>query len=402
MLAIAAGVLALVTVISVMNGFQYNTIENLLQVDSYHFILSDIPFNTDYQELQQRIAAIEGVQSVIPFSEIFTLAQAPYRPLISVNIRAVPTNAPEIDSGFSRQVEVIQGAFDLAAQSVVIGSGLAQRAGLELGDPLIIYSHSGRQLVYAISGIFHTGYSEFDSSLLFLSLKDSQELLGNRAINMGIKLGSPNNDRRMGTLIWKVIADQSNIASEPDLELTSWRMHNRAVFAALRLEKTLLIFTLGVIFLVVGVNIYQSLKREIINRSNEVAILKAIGGYAAHVRSIFAFQGLLIGIIGSTLGMAAGLFISNNINRLFALTERSTQLTIDGINWALQRLISSSALQVNYIPSIYFFVPEIPNRILLYECLIIFLFGVLTAVFSTVLATVRMRYIYPCDILRSR
>ena len=394
MLAIAAGVLALVTVISVMNGFQYNTIENILQIDSYHFILSNIPFNTDYQKLQHRIAAIEGVQSVIPFSEIFTLAQASNRPLISVNIRAVPVNAPKIDDGFSRQVEVVHGAFDLAAQSVVIGSGLAQRASLGLGDPLIIYSHSGAQLVYAIRGIFHTGYREFDSSLLFISLKDSEELLGNRSINMGIKLTSPNNDRRMRPLIWEALADQSTT----DLELTSWRRHNRAVFAALRLEKTLLIFTLGVIFLVVGVNIYQSLKREIINRSNEIAILKAMGGYAVHVRSIFALHGLLIGIIGSTLGMAAGLFISNNINNLFALTEQSTQLTIDGINWVLQRL---GAFRVSYIPSIYFFVPEIPNRVLLHECLIIFLFGVCTAVFSTILATVRLHYIHPCDILRS-
>ena len=397
-LAIAAGVLALVTVLSVMNGFQYDTIENLLQIDSFHFIMSNIPFNSDYRAKQRAIEAVDGVQSVLPFLEIFSLANAPNRSLVSVNIRAIPPNASEVDAGFARQVQIIHGEFDLSAQSVIVGTNLIRKLGLDIGDPLILYTHSGGRLVHTIRGVFRTGYREFDTSLLLVSIEDPRIFGESPAINLGIKLTSPNDDHLLEPLIWNAINQEPS--NQEGLQLTSWRTSNRAVFAALRLEKMLLMFTLGIIFVVVGVNIYQSLKREVIRRSDEIAILKAMGGIATHVRAIFAFQGLLIGIIGSAFGMASGLFISNNINNLFAFAERSAHTVVNGINWLIQQLGGTATL--TSIPSIYFFIPNIPNRALLHECIAIFLFGVLTAVVSTALSTWRVPHIHPCDILRSR
>lgn len=456
---IAAGVATLVVVLAVMNGFQLGTIENILELNSFHIrIETEIPLreyaseagtgaggagrdrNLDGGEGEagedrlrgtgeerssddsgsNRINGTDEIVAVVPFGEIQTLARGYWPDPQGIVIRAVPEEWLEIDTGAAEQIRVAGGAFDIATPgTIVIGSELSRALGARVGDTIAVtHIPAGgsrpEEVELTVAGLFRSGYLDFDRTWGFVSLATAGTVLNaTDPMVYGIKIRDRFDVDRIdvdgvvrelrsavngGTRDSSVpenaaIADNGdrgdnatdNGTSTPTV--ATWREFNRGIFGALRMEKSMMIFLVGLIFLVVAGNIYQLLKRSILERSEEIAILRAIGAGAGDLRLVFVLEGWLIGVIGTFVGISIGLFISGTVNELFALLEIVT------------RTLGDRGMRV-FSPA-YFYIEEIPREIAPGELLAIAVGAIGVSVAAAGWAAAAVVRVQPMELLRN-
>lgn len=358
-IGLAAGVATLIVVLAVMNGFQFSTIESILEVNSFHIrITSDVSPDSlsEITQTLNRISETRGVRVVVPTVEFQTLARGFWPEPQAIVVRAVPANWRETDSGARERITIVSGRFDLETPgSIVVGAELARILGVRVGDSVAVThipdggSRPAEQSL-TVTGTFRTGYLDFDQTWAFMSIPAARASLAvSDPVVIGVKLDNRFRDA-------EVIA-QITALLPPTWETESWRVFNRGIFGALRVEKTMMVLLIGLIFVVVGGNIYQLLRRSILERSEEIAILRALGAGTGELRRVFALEGWIIGAIGSAAGVTVGLLIAFNINGIFTLLEWLTAtLTSEGV-----RVFSPS----------YFYIETVPSRIPLREVLLV-------------------------------
>ena len=398
---IAVGVMTLVTVLAVMNGFQLATIQDILEINSYHLRL----YNLDARQAE-RIAggpAAGGINAVVPFTEVETIARGYFERPRGVLLRALPADVLQRDWGLSGRIEMLQGSFAIDRPgAVVIGSELARAMGVRVGDTVWFVNLGGERLDWrspqetalSVSGIFRTGTLEFDQSWGFISLEEARESFGvdERPI-WGVKLQDRFADRRVAALL------RSRLALD-ERQLESWRSYNRAIFSALRVEKTMLMVLVGLIFLVVGVNIFQSLRRSVIERTEEIATLKALGAPPGSLQAVFVLEGVMIGFIGAAIGTALGLLLSQNINAAFAAAE-AVVLTFQELTGAMLRPLGIGVgAEFSLFSPQYFYIDQVPAEVLLPETLGVFAFALVSAAVAALAASRRATRITPAEVLR--
>ncbi len=404
---IAVGVMTLVTVLAVMNGFQLATIQDILEINSYHLRLSGL---TDRQvERLERIErnatanAVGGIRAVVPFHDVETIARGRFERPRGVLLRATPPDLLDRDPGLRERVTMVQGAFELDRPgTVVIGSELARAMGVRVGDSAWFVNLAGERLDWrdpqetelTVVGVFRTGTLEFDQSWGFISKHEASESFGvTESPAWGIKLQDRFADQRVQARL-RAVLDLDAGRSE------SWRSYNRALFSALRVEKTMLMVLVGLIFIVVGVNIFQSLRRSVIERTEEIATLKALGAPPRSLQAVFVFEGVVIGFLGATIGTAAGLLISHNIDTAFALAERAV-LGAQGLLGALLRPLGIGVSgEFSLFSPQHFYIDQVPAEVLFLETFGVFVFALASSVGAALAASRRAARISPAEVLR--
>jgi lipoprotein-releasing system permease protein len=168
---------------------------------------------------------------------------------------------------------------------------------------------------FTLTGTVRTGYLEYDKTLGFISLESAREIMGENYIVYGIKTD------RIGREDHFLVPISSLLSSYKEARLTTWRDYNKAFFEALRMEKVLMFLVVSLVFLVVAVNIYQSLKRSVSERMEEIALFKSIGAVPSQIKMIFLQEGLFLSFTGVFTGMVLGILLSLNINDVFSLVE---------------------------------------------------------------------------------
>lgn len=394
-LGIAAGAMTLVAVLSVMNGFQLGTIEDILEIDSYHLRIDDAG---DPAALAAQISERSGVQAAVPFLDAEVLATGFFRDLQAIRVRALAGDVGRRDAGFRRAFEMVSGVFDIEGeQAIVLGVELARGLGVSPGDEVELVSLEGADLsrgstvALRVSGVFRSGYLDFDRSWAFVSLETARGALGAGGTpTIGVKLADRYND----------IALQNALqgALPPSLEISSWRDYNRSIFGALRLEKNLMTVLIGLIFLVVAGNMLQSLRRSVVERAEEIAILKALGAPPRSIQLIFVGEGAIIGLLGGGIGVGLGLLIAGNVNGIFRITETVINALLGGLGRLLGSVTGGS---FSIFSPRYFYITEVPVEILPGEVLGIFLFAFVIAGLAALLASVRVSRIRPAEVLRN-
>ena len=397
---IAAGVMTLIAVLAVMNGFQLGTIEDILEINSYHLRVRPEEGGAN---AEGEISDLPGVSVALPFVDVQTIIRGFFVQPQPVAVRAVPANALNRDPGLAASLEIVAGSFDLVdPASVVIGSELSRVLGVAVGDTVSLLNVADGELdlrnpveiPFTVTGIYQTGFLEFDLSWGFVSLADARAALDIREpAVIGVKLENRFRDAEAAARVARRL-DAAGI----EASVVSWREFNRSIFGALRVEKVLMMLLLGLIFVVVGVNIYQSLKRRIVERTEEIGILKAVGARPRSVQAVFVLEGLLIGLVGGTIGTVFGLLVSENVNELFRLAE-SLINSIALIGTRLLQSVSRSARFELFSPT-YFYLEEVPSRVLFPEVLGIFLFAVLSSTVAAYVASVRTARIRPAAVFR--
>jgi len=370
-LGICFGVMTLIAVMSVMNGFQMSFIDSIMEVSSYHIRVSQVP-SEKAPDFIKLCKDNKSILSVSPFYEAQTLMTDESGRESAAIIRAVAPELYDSDPGFKKEMQMVNGRFDLSTEdSIILGYTLARQLRVDVGDTVNLLVLSGGSDVsllsgdrnFIVKGLFKTGYSDINSTYCFINLSAGQKNFGKSAeLIYGIKLKNSNEDGR-------IIASLSKTA--PYAKSQSWRDYNKSFFGALRIEKNMLLLLVALIFVVVGVNIYNGMRRLVFERRAEISIFSALGAENKDIKAIFILRGFTTGAIGAFFGVILGLLISVNTEFMFNMAAR--------LMYWLQYIFTAVFNHKNLIyvqeNSSYAVYANIPARIFFREIVMISLFG---------------------------
>jgi lipoprotein-releasing system permease protein len=415
-LGIATGVLALTVIIAVMNGFQLGFIENILEISSCHLRIVDFPADARGEALETQIRGLPGIRSVLPFRELSVLLRSVLTGPRGAVVRGVPAGALELDPGLAEKLEMEEGSFDIESpDSIVLGAELARHLSVRRGDRITLLSFAQGGLAglaggaadegeagetspgFTVTGIFRCGFYEYDLGWAYINIEKAAELAGrDEKPVLGIKLQNRWQDERSMEAIQKLFAG----TEAP--ELVSWRDYNRAFFGALRTEKLMMFILVGLIFIVVGLNIFQAQRRTVLERREEIGLLRALGASDRAVRLVFVWDGFIIGFAGAGGGLVLGLFIAFHISQFFSFLEGAVNIFIRGANFFLSLIGTADPGAEDFAvfsPQV-FYIKEIPSRIIPREVILIFLFGFLSALLAAWFASGKAARTRPAEVLR--
>lgn len=383
-LSICFGVMTLIVTISVMNGFQMGFIDSIMEISSAHIRVT-APQDFDQEAFEQQCFRPElGVVAVDPMYEAQSLlASATGRQSASL-IRAVSPDIMYTDAGFAQEMQMISGEFDLSRPGyIVLGSQLARQLGVRVGSTVNMLALSGGSdvdlisdnRVFVVSGIFSCGYAEINSSYSFISMDAGQQFFGQEATKIfALKLADSENDLQVIHQLEKAL---------PGIQTESWRSYNRSFFGALKVEKNLLMMLVFMIFVVVGVNIFNGMRRMVFERRSEIAILSALGGRKREVQLIFILRGLLTGLGGAIPGLLLGMLLCVQMDVIFDVIAK--------LSYWLQYIVTMATnpamavyVRENTMYQVY---ASIPARMFPAEITFITIFGVFSALAASWVAS---------------
>ena len=389
-LGICFGVMTLIIVVSVMNGFQSEFIDAIMEVSSYHARVQAPDGNN--AALQNFLSQNENVLLASEFVESESLASSASGKQSALLVRGIDAAALQIDKGFARELKIIRGVFDLQKKykrdgaelaPIVLGSSLARALDVRVGDLVSLYSiASNRPLLesfskpkaFVVQAIFRTGYAEINASCAFVEKSCAKEFFEQSPLVLGVKLKNPSRDALL----------QSQLLEKfPDADFLSWRDFNRSFFGALKIEKNMLMLLVVLIFVVVAINIFNSMRRMVYERRFEISTLSALGGQISSIKNIFIMRGFLTGVRGSLPGLALGMFFCVNIKKVFAVLSASIFYVQSAFAMFFAPELLATMAQ-NPMFSVY---GNIPARMRAPEICFITLFGILSAVVSSCAAS---------------
>ncbi len=392
-IGVCFGVMALIVVISVMNGFQMEFIDAILEISSYHVRVKDVE---DFQQFESWCAEQNIISSVSPFYEAQGLMVSTMGRESAALVRAVSEDVMEEDPGFAREVRMISGDFDISEPDyIVLGSDLARAIGAKVGGMVNIFALSGSTDVsllsqnreFFVTGIFYSNYADINSAYSFVSLKAGEEQFGSGAKRIyGVKLKNGNRD---SVAIAKI--SESFPGSSPE----SWRSYNRTFFGALRIEKNILMMFVFLIFVVVAINIYNGMRRMVYERREDIAVLTALGGTRNQIQSVFILKGFLTGLKGAIPGLLLGLVVSVNMEKVFIFLSKA-QYWIQYFIYMIINPQNVDLIQENPMFGIY---ANIPARMVFSEIVSIFLFGILSSLVAAWIASRQILHLTVAEVL---
>lgn len=313
-LGVALGVAALVIVLGVYNGLTTDMRDKILGANAHGMVLSTLPDGfAQAPGVMDRILATKGVTGATPFiySEVMLSAGTGVKGLILRGID--PVQAPKV---LSMLQTIKRGSVaDLAKADtppgIILGEELTKRLGLALGSRINLLSPSGQRSTtgfqprirpFVVVGIFKTGMFEYDSSLAFLSLDASRDLLGMpKDYLSGIEITVAD--------LFKAneVTEALNSTLGHRFYARSWMDMNANLFAALKLEKIGMFILLAMVVLIGSFSIVATLVMLVMEKTRDIAVMMSMGATRGMIRRIFMYQGVIIGLVGTLLGYALGL-----------------------------------------------------------------------------------------------
>ncbi|HUS31023.1 MAG TPA: ABC transporter permease [Kofleriaceae bacterium] len=326
-LGVALGVAALTIVLAVTSGFQQQFREKVLGVNAHVIVLKSQATFAEYRDVMKTAREIDpDVIAVQPFifAEMLVVHIDPTGQghISGVAIKGVD---PQLIRGvLDLDRHMIEGSIDTLADPtefgqlppIIIGKELAHKLKAKVGDDVTVVvplsnidfdtwrakSSAPRTRKFRVTGIFYSGFDEYDRRLMYTSLRDTQELVGRGDQVMGVELKVKDVDRA------KEIAEKLERAlGGPPYQVQDWYELNHNLFTALNLQKLALGIILTLIIIVAAVNMISALTMMVTDKTREVAILKSMGASSSSVSRVFQFLGIAIGGVGTLIGIAVGL-----------------------------------------------------------------------------------------------
>jgi len=312
------GVMALIVVLGVMTGFDKKLLSTVLGTTS-HVVVSRNGGIRDYRELADKIKSIPKVVDTAPFFA----GQVLIRSETSVLGSAIRGIVVEEEQRVSRFAEYLTG--ELTEDGIVLGTELARQLLVRPGDevrvisPYFVSTPAGEmpyKKTFEVTGLYRSGMYEYDASFCFVTLSQAQRLFGVRGTIAGVevKIEDP--------LEADVVAAAISRNLDGDIRARSWMDMNRTFFAALRHEKIIMAVILILIIVVAAFNIASTLIMVVMEKTRDIGILKSIGTPASSIMAIFVIDGLLVGGIGTLLGVIFGYALANSLDSVVNLMGR--------------------------------------------------------------------------------
>ncbi|MGA9882325.1 MAG: ABC transporter permease [Candidatus Acidiferrales bacterium] len=318
---VAAGVMTLVIALSMNTGFREAIRNRLLSVTAHVNLKPLNPEGSihDYRALMARLSKAPGVKSIVP-AVYDTVLLSTGRQSRGVVLKGVD---PELELRVDGALQhLAAGTASFAPDStgvpaLIVGRLLAQDLDISVGDYLTITSPQGnltpfgmvpRSRRFYVTGIFDSGFYDYDANWVFATLQSAQELAGVGDLVNLLEVRVNNLDEAQS------VANELVRRAGPGFTSTTWMQENRALFRALSLEKLVTALFVGLITFVAGLNILVVLTMTVSDRARDIAVLMAVGARRKQIRAIFILQGLVVSAIGTLIGLAAGYGIALTAN----------------------------------------------------------------------------------------
>ena len=321
---ITMGVMALIVVLAVYSGFTNGLRDQILGINS-HIIIQRLGGTIpEYILARDRIMTVEGVTGATPYLYAQTLLSGAHGGT-GVVLRGIdPTTARGV---IALPEQMIQGSVDdlISADGarrphIILGSAMANDLRVAPGDKVRLISPSGpltpmgvipKIKTCIVSGIFESGMYEYDSTIAYMHIPDVQSFLQSGDVAHGIEV----------TVIEKKLNQADQVGREIVKRLghtfvsKDWMSMNRNLFAAFKLEKIGMFICVALIILVAALNIVSALIMVVMEKEQHIAILKSMGATSRSIMKIFFYQGLVIGLVGTILGVCNGLALCEILSR---------------------------------------------------------------------------------------
>ena len=320
--AVATGLalVPLIVILIVADGMIEGITARYVELGTYH-ARAYLPEDADALEAAEAARGVPGVTGAYLELQGEGLLRSAGG-AVAVRLRCVDPSLGD-EPGFARYLALPAGSFDLGAPgSAVLGEHTAATLGVGVGEEvqLATLASVGRATIPRLSrlrvtGVFSTGYQELDRNWVFLSARDGERLLpaGRRDRFLGVKILDPYGERQ-GTL-------GKLRAALPDARVYDWYQLESNQFRSFEVTRNLLVFIMALVVLVGGVNVSSAVLMVVLERKQEIGILKSMGASPGTVRFTFLLVGLMVGIAGSLGGMIVGLVVGIHVNELFAAVE---------------------------------------------------------------------------------
>ena len=326
MLGIALGIAALITVMSVMNGFEKEIRARILGAAAHVQMVGSDAGIADWEGLSRVAKAHPEVTASAPFVQAQGLLSTGSA-VRGVFVRGVVPELEDKVADFSKHMTA--GSLDALKPGgfgVVIGVGIARALQLRVGDRVTLISPQGqvtpaglmpRLKQFTVVGIFALDHNEFDSALALARMEDAQVLYRMEGNVSGVRLKVGNIDA--APRIAREIA--RNVPS--DIFLTDWTQQNVNYFRAIQIEKRMMFIILTLIIAVAAFNLVSTLVMVVTDKHPDIAILRTLGASPGSVMKIFVVQGAVIGVVGTLLGVLIGVLMALNIDTVVPAVERA-------------------------------------------------------------------------------
>ncbi|MFO7985923.1 MAG: lipoprotein-releasing ABC transporter permease subunit [Desulfatiglandaceae bacterium] len=362
-LGVMMGVMALVVVLSVMNGFRADLMDKILGVNSHILVLNTQgPFN-DYAAVAEKAGRMNGVAAVTPFVYTQVMLNNSGRVSGAVLRGIDPESASRVldfqkmlKGGSLYSLKAVEEGFP----SIIVGSELSKQLGTRVGDVITVISPEGKLTPlgrsphtrrFRVAALFDSGMYEYDASMAYIALQEAQQFLalGDRVTGLEIRVDD--------------VYQSDRIAREIENDLghpywtKDWKVMNRSLFSALKLEKLTMFIILTMIVLVGALNIISTLVMVVMEKTRDVAILRAMGATARSIMSIFMFQGLLVGVIGTAAGLVSGLGLCHLLAKYKFISLPSDVYYISTLPVRVELMdvsfVAAAAVVISFLATLY-------------------------------------------------
>ncbi len=368
LLGIALGVAALIIVMAVMNGFRHELIGRILGFAGHITVVGGVQGLPEYGALAVEIGAIPGIVSAVPVVEGQALATARSGRNGGVLVRGIAP-ADLLDRALvtdSLKSGSLAGFGD--GEGVAIGSRLAARLGLRVGDSITLISPRGtatalgtvpRMVGFPVIAIFEVGMYDYDNGVVLMPLDVAQVYFRYRdaATAIEIFIDQPEQPAELRAAIAQVVGQRGRAID--------WQQTNAQFFGALQTERNVMFIILTLIILVAAFNIVSSMIMLVKDKGRDIAILRTVGATRGMVMRIFLLTGASIGITGTLLGFGLGVAFVRNIEELRQLLQRLTGTDLFAaeiyfltqlparIDWREVATVVAMALSLSFLATIY-------------------------------------------------
>jgi len=362
-MGVMVGVMALIVVLSVMNGFRSDLMGKILGVNSHVLVLNLGGTFGGYEKVAEKVKKMDGVVAITPF--VYTQVMINNSGRVSgAVLRGVDPRSAARVVNFDKMIK--EGSLsslssaEKGVPSIIIGSELAKQIGAGTGSLVTVISPEGKLTPlgrtpntqkFRVTAIFDSGMYEYDASMAYISLGEAQRFLalGDNVTGLELKVKE----------VYKsdIIARKIQKSLGYPYWTKDWKLMNRSLFSALKLEKMTMFIILTMIVLVGALNIISTLVMVVMEKTRDVAILRAMGASARSIMSIFMFQGILVGIIGTLAGLLSGLGLCHLLSRyqfinlpsdVYYISKLPVQVLASDV-----ATVAASAVVISFLATLY-------------------------------------------------
>lgn len=386
MIGIAIGVLVLITVLSVMNGFEQAMRDRMLSMLA-HVTVSETDARLDnWQDMRQQLIQLPQVEGVAPFVEKSVMVSQGDEARGVLLQGIIPELEKQVAAVFKHVEKGDMNTLTPGSYGIALGAALAKDLKVDVGDSVTLISPPEDIMAsselpvlrrFKVQAIFRIDMQIYDEGFAYVNKEDAAEILEmeGQVTGLRLRLTDPNLAPAAGEDVLVRLGEQY-----PDIWVSDWTYQNTGLFTAIKMQKSVMFIILLLIIAVAAFNLVSTLVMVVTDKEADIAILRTLGLSPARIMKIFMVQGTLIGVIGTVAGIVLGVLLAANLDVIVPLIER--------------------LFDTDFISPDTYFISELESRINPGDVLIIGLSSLFMSVCATLYPAWRASKVQPAEALR--